>query len=124
MNVHQWLCKSCRIVTVAILLCLSACVSGSREAWFDGRYVNKDTGGFIEFFRAGDFKYSFYTANPKRVPIGRYYFQTTSELEPRLSVVSAHAGQFKFRFSESKDKVYVSWRFSSEVIEYDRVENR
>jgi hypothetical protein len=92
-----------------------------------GRYVNPQTGGFIDFRTDGTFYYSFQSPSPplrngEPTNMGRYYFHGTNVLKPYISVRSAHAVQFAFRFSESKETVYLNCpAITSSEIAFERV---
>jgi len=116
------------VSTVALIL--QGCASLQSPERISGKYVNKDTLGYIEFRKDGNFYYSFLNPAPPLGSdghpqnMGTYYFRSAEDLTPYISVRSAHAGRFALRFSPLKDRVYLKHEaLSPSELEYERVQN-
>ena len=93
----------------ALAVVLAGCVTGPGARKPSGTYVHRETGGVIVFRPTGEFYYSFTTPTETlRRNLGHYHFDQPTDTVPLLSVRSAHAGLFRFRVSESGDKVFLT----------------
>jgi hypothetical protein len=119
--------RSVATLFVVATVTLCGCVSSHHTAGLSGKYVNRDTGGFILFKEDGGFYYSFTNPAPQLLedglPMnkGEYYFLRPCDLQPVISVRSAHTGMFEFRFSPTREKIFLTHtELSSGEIEFQR----
>ena len=99
------------VVTIGFLAALlCSCVSYPGAMGVSGRYVNPQTGGFVTFYSNGKFYYSLIApaSSGGDGRLGYYSFGKAGDDKPLLTVASAHAGLFDLRFSDSRDRIFVT----------------
>lgn len=97
------------LLTLALCLAFTGCVTRAGARHLSGTYIHRETGGLIVFRPNGEFYYSF-TTPTKALPrnLGYYHFESATDRTPRLQVRSAHYDQFRIRVSDSGDRVFLT----------------
>jgi len=116
------------VLLLAALLLGAGCVSHPGAARVAGKFVHQETGTYAVFRDNGRFYYSFASANPvlgsDGLPrrLGFYGFERATDTTPYLTLNSVDALQFTIRFSESRERFYLSYPslFTGERV-YERI---
>lgn len=112
---YKWQLKRIFFLLLPTVLLFSCKTPGEVED-ITGFYVNKQSGEYVEFLGHGVLRYDIAAdalptdINKKPPYTGRYKFTKDGELE--VSPISVHLGLFKIGFSEDKDQVFITHRFS------------
>jgi len=129
---HSLVMRQFSSITALLAVALTAgCVSFPGASPVSGKFVHRETGTYAVFQDRGRFYYSFRTDTPALdrhgLPrrLGFYDFAGAANTTPHLALNSFDAGRFTIRFSESRDRFYLSYpaQFLGERV-YERVSDR
>ena len=108
------------------LLWLFSCKTTGETEDVSGMYRNSQSGEYLEFLGQGVFRYNIIAdatptdINQKPPYVGKY--KITRDGEIKVSPISVHLGLFSIGFSENKDRVFITHRFSGRQLLLEKVQ--